>query len=335
MREAAFVKQNKDKWLEFENILTNKTQIDPDLLSDLYIEVTDHLSYAKTFYANSNTERYLNQLASNAHQSIYKTKKEPKNRLISFFKTEFPTLFYQHHRELLITFLTFTLFVTVGAFSAANEGDFVRSFLGDGYVNMTLENIEKGDPMAVYKKQGEFNMFLGITLNNIKVALLAFGYGILLGLGTLYIMMQNGIMLGSFQYFFYEQGLLWESARTIWIHGTIEISVIIIAGCAGLVMGNGMLFTGTLPRLEAFKRGVINGLKILMSTIPFFILAGFLEGFVTRHTEMPDWLAIVIITSSLALILFYYVIYPIQLNKRLKQHTELKNTIALTTNSTD
>ncbi|WP_179336213.1 stage II sporulation protein M [Winogradskyella costae] len=335
MREAAFVKQNKDKWLEFENILANKTQLDPDLLSDLYIEVTDHLSYAKTFYTNSNTERYLNQLASNAHQHIYKTKKESKNRLISFFKTEFPSMFYQHHRELLITFLTFTLFVMVGAFSAASEDDFVRSFLGDGYVNMTIENIEKGDPMAVYKQQGEFNMFLGITLNNIKVAFMAFGYGILLGVGTLFIMMQNGIMLGSFQYFFYDQGLLWESARTIWIHGTIEISVIIIAGCAGLVMGNGMLFTGTLPRLEAFKRGVINGLKILMSTIPFFIIAGFLEGFVTRHTEMPDWLAIFIIVSSLALILFYYVIYPIQLNRRLKANTTLKNTIELNHNSTN
>ncbi|WP_179352007.1 stage II sporulation protein M [Winogradskyella vidalii] len=330
MREAAFVKQNKDKWLEFENILTNNTLIDPDLLSDLYIEVTDHLSYAKTFYANSNTERYLNQLASKAHQSIYKTKKEPKNRLITFFTTEFPTLFYQHHRELLICFLTFTLFVIVGAFSAATDGDFVRSFLGDGYINMTLNNIEKGDPMGVYKQQGEFHMFLGITLNNIKVALMAFGYGILLGIGTLYIMMQNGIMLGSFQYFFYEQGLLWESARTIWIHGTIEISVIIIAGCAGLVMGNGILFTGTLPRLESFKRGVINGLKILMSTIPFFIIAGFLEGFVTRHTEMPDWLAITIIISSLALIVFYYVIYPIQLHRKSKQTTSLNNTIKLT-----
>lgn len=330
MREAAFVKQNKDKWLEFENILTNNTLIDPDLLSDLYIEVTDHLSYAKTFYANSNTERYLNQLASKAHQSIYKTKKEPKNRLITFFTTEFPTLFYQHHRELLICFLTFTLFVVVGAFSAATDGDFVRSFLGDGYINMTLNNIEKGDPMGVYKQQGEFHMFLGITLKNIKVALMAFGYGILLGIGTLYIMMQNGIMLGSFQYFFYEQGLLWESARTIWIHGTIEISVIIIAGCAGLVMGNGILFTGTLPRLESFKRGVINGLKILMSTIPFFIIAGFLEGFVTRHTEMPDWLAITIIISSLALIVFYYVIYPIQLHRKSKQTTSLNNTIKLT-----
>ena len=318
MREAAFVKQNKDKWLEFESILKNKNSIDPDLLSDLYIEVTDHLSYAKTFYKNSNTERYLNQLASQAHQKIYKTKKEPKNRLISFFKTEFPLMFYQHHRELLIAFLTFAFFVLVGAFSAATEGDFVRSFLGDGYVNMTLDNIEKGDPMAVYKEQGEFNMFLGITLNNIKVALYAFGYGILFGVGTLYIMMQNGIMLGSFQYFFYDQGLLWESARTIWIHGTIEISVIIVAGCAGLVMGNGMLFTGTYPRLEAFKRGVKNGLKILVSTIPFFIIAGFLEGFVTRHTEMPDWLALLIIGGSLSLILFYYVYYPIKLNNSLK-----------------
>ncbi|WP_047244780.1 stage II sporulation protein M [Maribacter thermophilus] len=318
MREAAFVKQNKDKWSTFENALANKTNLDPDVLSDLYIEVTDHLSYAKTFYPSSNTEFYLNSLASQAHQKIYKSKRESKNRIITFWKTEFPYMFRQHHRELLISFLVFVFFSFVGAFSAANEGDFVRSILGDAYVNMTLENIEKGDPMAVYKKMGEFNMFLGITINNIRVALMAFAYGIMLGVGTLVIMLQNGIMLGSFQYFFYEKGLLWESVRTIWIHGTIEISVIIIAGCAGLVLANGMLFPGTYTRLESFKRGVKNGLKIMISTVPFFIIAGFLEGFVTRHTEMPDWLAIIIILGSLALILFYYVIYPTQIHKKPK-----------------
>ena len=316
MREAAFVKQNKDKWLRFESVLSNNNAIDPNELSDLYIEITDHLSYAKTFYKNSNTERFLNQIASQAHQKIYKTKKESKNRLVSFFKTEFPTMFYQHHRELLISFLVFLLFCIVGAYSAATEGDFVRSILGDAYVNMTMENIENNDPMAVYKQMGEFNMALGITINNIKVALMAFAYGIMFGIGSLFIMMQNGIMLGSFQYFFYEKGLLWESVRTIWIHGTFEISVIIIAGCSGLVLGNGMLFTGTFTRLEAFKRGVINGLKILMSTIPFFIIAGLLEGFVTRHTEMPDWLAICIIGSSLFIVVYYYVIYPRQLYKK-------------------
>jgi uncharacterized membrane protein SpoIIM required for sporulation len=316
MREAAFVKQNKVKWTTFESVLAKKTEIKPDKLCDLYIEITDHLSYAKTFYPNSNTQYFLNELASQAHRQIYKTKRESKNRLVRFWKTEFPTMFYKHHRELLIAFLVFGFFCAVGAFSAANEGDFVRSILGDNYVNMTLENIENNDPMAVYKEQGEFNMFLGITINNVKVALMAFIYGLLLGVGTLYILLNNGLMLGSFQYFFFEKGLGWESARTIWIHGTIEISVIIIAGCAGLVLANGLLFPGTFTRLESFKRGVINGLKIVVSTIPFFVIAGFLEGFVTRYTQMPDWLAIFIITSSMALIIFYYIIYPIQIHKK-------------------
>lgn len=316
MREAAFVKQNKDKWATFENALSNKTTLAPDKLSDLYIEITDHLSYAKTFYGGSNTEFYLNTLASQAHQKIYKSKREPKNRILEFWKTEFPTMFYHHQRELIIAFLVFGFFTAVGVFSSANDGAFVRAILGDGYVNMTLENIEKNDPMAVYKQMGEFNMFLGITINNIRVALMAFSFGILLGIGTLFIMMQNAIILGSFQYFFYEKGLLWESMRTIWIHGTIEISVIIIAGCAGLVLANGMLFPGTYTRLESFKRGVKNGLKIMLSTVPFFIIAGFLEGFVTRHTEMADLSAIFIILASLALILFYYVIYPRMLFKK-------------------
>ena len=232
-------------------------------------------------------------------------------------------MFYYHQRELLIAFLVFSFFVAIGAFSAANEGDFVRSILGDGYVNMTLENIANNDPMAVYKQQGEFNMFLGITINNIRVAIIAYGYGIMAGIGSLFVMMKNGIMLGSFQYFFYEKGLFWESVRTIWIHGTIEISVIIVAGCAGLVLGNGIIFPGTYSRLESFKRGVLNGLKILVSTIPFFIVAGFLEGFVTRHTEMPDWLAILIITASLALIIFYYVIYPNQIHRKPKHDGKL------------
>ena len=136
--------------------------------------------------------------------------------------------------------------------------------------------------MAVYKKMSETDMFLGITINNIKVSLLAFSMGVLAGIGTIYMLMQNAIMLGSFQYFFYEKGLLWESARTIWIHGTIEISVIIVAGCAGLVVGKSILFPGTYSRLKSFTMGVKSGLKIVVSTIPFFIIAGFLEGFVTR-----------------------------------------------------
>lgn len=316
MREASFVKSNKKKWLLFENVLDKKETISPDKLSDLYIEITDDLSYAKTFYPKSNTEFYLNGIASRAHQSIYKTKKENKNRLFTFFKTEFPLEFAKYHKQLLIAFSTFLFFAIVGAYSAATDGDFVRLILGDNYVNTTLDNIAKGDPMAVYKKMDEASMFIQITLNNIKVAMMAFVFGMFFSVGTLYVMMQNGIMLGSFLYFFYDKGMLWESSRTIWIHGTIEISVIIIAGCAGLVLGNGLLFPETYTRLASFKRSFKAGMKIMVSTIPFFIVAGFLEGFVTRHTEMPNWLALLIIVSSFGLIVFYYIIYPIQLTRK-------------------
>jgi len=319
MREAAFIKKNKEKWLLFENVLHNKMQVSPDKLSSLYIEITDDLSYATTFYPNSNTVQYLNGIASTAHQKIYKTKKEGKNRFISFFKEEFPLEFYNFQKQLLIAFLVFAFFTVVGMFSASQDGNFVRLILGDAYVNMTLENIDKGDPMAVYKKASEVKMFLGITINNIKVAMFALLLGLLFSVGTLYIMMQNGIMLGSFLYFFYDKGLLWESSRTIWIHGTIEISVIIIASCAGMVLGNGLMFPKTYSRLESFKRSIKSALKIMLSTIPFFIVAGFLEGFVTRHTEMPDWLAILIIISSLTLIIFYYVIYPRQIHQKFNQ----------------
>jgi uncharacterized membrane protein SpoIIM required for sporulation len=324
MREAAFVRQNKDKWLEFESLLQNKTTILPEELSAVYVEVSDDLSNAQTFYPKSNTTVYLNGLASAAHQKVYRNRKESRNRFVTFFTEEFPLFFYHHQKQLLLSFLIFALFCVVGAFSAASDGSFVRSILGDAYVNMTLENIANNDPMAVYKKASETDMFLGITINNIRVGLFAFTLGILAGLGTAFILMQNAVMLGSFQYFFYEQGLLWESARTIWIHGTIEISVIIVAGCAGLVVGKSILFPGTYSRLRSFTSGVKDGLKIIISTIPFFIIAGFLEGFVTRLTQMPDWLAITIISLSLALILFYYVFYPIYLhNQKLKNESGL------------
>lgn len=320
MREAAFVKQNKDKWVTFENVIDNNAKISPDELSALYIEITDHLSYAQTFYPKSKTLFYLNSLSAKAHQKIYKTKKESKGRIFSFFLKEFPSQFYQHQKQLLISFLVFALFCIIGAYSAANEQAFVRSILGDAYVNMTLDNIDKGDPMRVYKEMQEMNMFLGITINNIRVGLMAYVLGIFLGLGTLYVLMQNAIMLGAFQYFFYDKGLLWESVRTIWIHGTIEISVIIVAGCAGLVVGKSILFPGTYTRLQSFINGIKDGLKIIISTVPFFIIAGFLEGFVTRQTQMPDWLAISIISTSLALIVYYYIIYPIQLHKKQIKH---------------
>ncbi len=315
MREASFVKQNKEKWLVFEKALHNNVKINPDDLASYYIQLTNDLSFAQTYYPESKTLLYLNSLASQAHQKIYITKKESKNKIISFWKYEFPLFFQQYHKTLLNTFLIFMAAVLIGVISTLNDDSFVRLILGDAYVNLTIQNIEKGEPMAIYKSGSNIGTFLGITINNIRVAILAFAFGVIFSIGTIYILFSNGVMLGAFITFFYNYGLL-EKTSTIWLHGTIEISVIVIAGCAGLVMGNSFLFPKTYSRSVSFTKGAKDGLKIVVSTIPFFIIAGFIEGFITRYGEqMPSFISYGIIFLSLFIIVYYYIAYPIILNK--------------------
>src|SRR5690606_20156107 len=118
------------------------------------------------------------------------------------------------------------------------------------------------------------------------------------------------IMLGSFQYFFYEKNVFWESVRGIWIHGAMEIFAIVIEAAAGLLLGASILFPGTHSRFTSFKHGAKTGIIILISTFPFTFSAGFLEGFVTRCSNaMPNWLSVGIILAPLSFISYYYLIY--------------------------
>jgi uncharacterized membrane protein SpoIIM required for sporulation len=312
MREVVFVQKNQDKWIQFEK----NPPVDADEMAATFIELTDDLSYARTFYPDSNTERYLNQLAGKYYLDIYKNRKQSYKRFITFWKTELPLVFYGAQRQLLLAFVIFAVAMLAGAFSSAHDEDFVRLILGDSYVNMTLENIRNGDPMAVYKGGNPDFMFLHIMVNNIRVAFLAFVSGIFLSAGAAGVLFYNGVMLGSFQYFFFQHGVLKESLLSVWIHGTLEISAIVIAGCAGLILGNSILFPGTWSRMESLWTGVRRGVKIVAGLTPVFILAAFLESFVTRHTGMSIWLSLLIIGGSAAFIIFYFVIYPIRLNRK-------------------
>jgi len=312
MREPLFVKQNSDKWKGFESAVTN----DPDELADRFIQITDDLAYAKTFYPKSKTTAYLNGLAAKLHQSIYKNKTEKSNRFITFWKFELPGLFKTYQKQLLYSFIFFTVFCLMGALSAKYDENFVRLILGDEYIDMTLANIAKHDPFAVYKHHSEFSMFIAIGGNNIYVAIVTFVCGIFASVGSVYLLLKNGLMLGSFEYFFFSKNLGMASVLVIWIHGVLEISSIIIAGGAGIVLGNSLLFPKTYKRIESVKRGAKDGMKITLGLVPIFIMAAFFESFVTPHTEMPVWLSGLILTTSLIFIIWYVIIYPNKLNQQ-------------------
>lgn len=319
MREIAFIKQNKAKWLNFEQSLGQRDKRNPDELADSYIQLLNDLSYAQTYYPKSKTTIYLNFLVSQIYRKIYKTRRIEQNRLSYFFKTEVPLIVYENRKQVIFAFVLFFFFTLLGVISARYDHTFVRLILGDDYVNMTLKNIENGDPMAVYKSGNSMGSFIGITMNNIWVAARAYIYGLSAGILTFYIALQNGIMLGSFQYFFYEQNVFIESLKGIWLHGAMEIFSIIISTASGFMLAASLLFPKTYSRLYSFKNGVQQSLKVYISTLPFFVSAGFIEGFVTRNSNtMPLWLNILIIGGSLSIISFYYLIYPFIVNKKHK-----------------
>ena len=312
MREGQFIKQNKDRWRDYE-VPTD----DPDELARQFTNLVDDLSYAKTFYPHGNTTKYLNSLGSNIYLSIYKNRKEKKNRLITFWTEEIPLIVRRNHKTLLFASLFFIAFVAIGVFSSMYDQNFVRAVLGDSYVDMTERNISKGDPFGVYKNETELKMFLSIASNNIAVAFRCFLMGLLCSVGTIWFLLKNGLMLGVFEHMFFAKGIGFQSILVVFIHGTLEISALMIAGCAGMVLGNSILFPGTFTRLQSIQRGAKDGVKIMVSLIPVFIIAAFFEGFVTRHTGMPILLSLIILLGSLAFILFYYVFLPIKVSKRL------------------
>ncbi len=315
MREGQFIKRNLDRWQSYQH----QTD-DPDEVARQFTYLVDDLSYAKTFYPKSNTIRYINSLAANIYLSIYKNKKEKGNRFTTFWKTELPLAIQRNHRIMLFAFIFFLSFVILGVFSAYLDQTFVRSVLGDGYVDMTEQNIANGHPFAVYSGENEFLMFFFIAFNNIRVAFLTYCFGVTAGVGTVYMLFTNGLMVGVFEYMFFHHNLGFQSILVIFIHGTLELSSIVIAGSAGLMLGNAMLFPKTYTRMQSLMLAAKDSIKIMVSLIPVFIVAAFFESFVTRHTDMPVWLSLSILLLSGAFIAWYYILYPIKISKRVKQH---------------
>ncbi len=310
MNESTFISNNKHKWQELEDLLETKEK-DPDKLQELFVKVSSDLSYARTFYPNRTVRLYLNGLTQRVLDLIQSRKSSFSwSMIVDFYRHELPQQLWRARRAFLVSFVVFALAVIIGALSTAYNPEFTRVILGDAYVEMTNQNINDQDPMAVYKSQGQVDMFFGITLNNIRVAFIAFVMGLLGSIGTVVLLMSNGIMLGSFQYFFYQKGLFLTSFLTIWIHGTIEISAIIIAGAAGLILGDGILHPKTYNRSLSLQVASKRAIRVLLSTVPLFVIAGFLESFITRLTDLPVIVKTSIILLSLGFIIYHFIIYP-------------------------
>jgi uncharacterized membrane protein SpoIIM required for sporulation len=283
-----------------------------------FTRLVDDLGYAKTFYPTSKVTQYINSLATRIYLDIYKNRKEESNRLVNFWKYDVPLTIRKHRATLLFAFILFILFFAVGFFSSTQDANFTRDVLGNSYVDMTEQNIDEGNPFGVYRSGNSFLMWLGLMINNIMVSLMYFVKGILFGILSIYAMIKEAIRLGAFEYMFFAKGLGAKAAVTVLIHGLLELTAIIIASGAGVVLGKSILFPGTISRWRSLQTGVKDGVKIVIGLMPIFAIAAFFEGFVTRYYNMPILLSLAILCLSGSFIVWYFILYPNRLQKKFK-----------------
>lgn len=314
MQESQFIASRRPSWRRFEELLESNT--DQETFVELFTEVSEDLAYARTYYPNRSVRQYLNLLVRKAQGRVYRNRFSGAGQIGRFWALELPSLMYHARASMLLALVLFALSFSIGAFSVVHESDFAEQILGSRYVSMTEQNIEEGDPMQVYKDEAPWGMFLRITWNNVRVAFLCFVSGLLAGIGTYFVLLTNGVMVGAFQFFFYQYGLLRESALTVWMHGVPEISAIVIASGAGFELGRAWLFPGSLPRLTSLQQRGRQALRIVFGLAPVFILAGFIEGFFTRETEVPDGLRLMFILTFMSAIIGYFGLYPYWLHQR-------------------
>ena len=313
MREALFIKKNKKRWLKNQE----QPSDDPDEMAADFTQLVDDLAYAKTFYPSGKVTGFINAQASKIYLDIYKNRKEESNRLITFWKYDLPLTIRKHHRVVLFAFIFFLVFFIIGYFTSAKDEGVARGIFGDNYVDQTQENIAKGNPFGIYEHGNAFLSWISLMIHNIRVSLLMFVSGIFCGIPSLYLSIQNAVMLGTFDQFFAARGFGLDFWLVVFVHGTLEITAIILASAAGLVLGKSFLFPGTIRRMAAFKQGAKDGVKIMIGLMPVFALAAFFEGFITRLYNDISILTTIIFILSVLFVIWYFIVYPIQVGKKI------------------
>lgn len=313
MREALFIKKNKDRWLKDQHLPPD----DPDEMAASFTQLVDDLAYAKTFYPSGKVTQYINSQASRIYLDIYKNRKDDANRIWKFWRYDLPLTIRKHHGILFFSTLFFILFFVIGFFTASVDESVAADVLGPGYIEETHKNIAKGNPFGIYEGGNSLLTWLGIMVNNLIVALRMFASGLALGIPTLYSLAETGVMVGVFDQIFAAKGLGIDFWLVVFVHGTLEITAIILAGGAGIILGKGFLFPGTIRRIDAFKQSAKDGTKIMIGLLPVFAVAAFFEGFITRLYNDLSWLTTGVFSLSVIFVIWYFIIYPIRLHKRL------------------
>jgi uncharacterized membrane protein SpoIIM required for sporulation len=285
MISARWIEKRRPHWNRLEQLInisgrSGVSALSPTDLQELallYRQIAADLASVREDSTSLNLAHYLNQLLGRAHNIIYMGRKTDQRNIWTFYRYTYPRIFRETFSNTLAAFLIFLCGAVAGCLLTMSDASFSRHILGP---NM-LQNIEQHkmwtESIVTIKPVASSQ----ILTNNLTVSILTYALGITAGIGTVWMMLLNGLLIGVVGTACWQGGmslLLWSFVAG---HGVLELPAIFIAGGAGLLITRGLLFPGALPRRESLVRAGKLSAQLFFGTIPLLLIAGMIEGFIS------------------------------------------------------
>ncbi|NJL92857.1 MAG: stage II sporulation protein M [Anaerolineae bacterium] len=301
-----FIRLREKDWKRLEGLIRQRQgrvrlkAVEVRELGDLYRAVTSDLAQARRDYPRHSVSTYLNQLLTKVHSYIYQQDVSDYRRTLRYFTHTIPQTFRQAGRFTLVAFLMFMVPALVGFWLAEGNPD-VAEPLGLAAQRDQLANQSIWTNIPVEERPFASAFILS---NNIRVALLAFGGGVLFGVFAAYILMYNGLFIGAVFGLAVHYGQGQALLDFVFAHGVVELNVIFMSGGAGLQLGWALLNPGLRSRRDALSEAGRRAVPLIVIMIPLLVMAGVIEGFVSP-AELPFGVKVAVGLGSGALMFGY------------------------------
>ncbi len=249
----------------------------------LYRQVASDLSAVRSDQASSTLEEFLNQLLSRAHNRIYSGRKTSLSSVVRFLAYEYPRIFRRLFPYVAISFLIFLAAAALGTVLTLSRPQFERLLLPPNILQAIDRHEMWTHSLLSMKPQASS----AILTNNISVCFATFAGGIAGALGTIYLLFNNGLLMGVLSTACSQAHMALDLFSFVAAHGALELPSIFIAGGAGLRLGAGLLFPGLLRRRDSLALGAGEAIRLLAGVVPLLFAAGILEALLSPSGAPP------------------------------------------------
>ena len=284
----SYIAKHRGEWHALESAVGrsyrgSRAGADVTELIRLYLRASSHLAEVQSRYHDPALADYLNGLVARGHAAIYGAEARSFRSMVALFGVRYRSALRRTVPHILVVAaLLFGIILATDLWVAASpEG---RA----GVIPPAARDaVERVDDTATDVELGSAEMSTFIFQNNVQVAFLAFALGITLGIGTIFVIVQNAVLIGLLAGAFQAAG----KAHLFWAlvlpHGFLELIAICIAGGAGLRIGWSLVDPGDRYRITALGEEARDAVLVVIGVIPAFGIAALIEGFVTGRTGMP------------------------------------------------